>query len=93
MTNGAQWPMATIVHMELLLLGDKEILFFPYKPYAGHPRFHRFRAMGSLQFILECSIKNTALSYGISALFPTRHFARELMVVSWKCQLCSHAIK
>ena len=85
--------MATTAHMELLLLGDKEILFFPYKPYAGHPRFHRFRAMGSLQFILEYSIKNTALSYGISALFPTRHFARELMVVSWKCQLCSHAIK
>ena len=67
--------------MELLLLGDKEILLFPYKPYAGHPRFHRFKDMGSLWFILEYSIKNTALFYGISALFPTRHFPGELTVM------------
>ena len=35
---------------QLLLLGDKKILDFSYKSYAGHPRFYTFRALGSLQF-------------------------------------------
>ena len=28
-------------------------VFFSYKSYAGHPGFHKFRALGSLQFSLE----------------------------------------
>ena len=31
--------------------------FFSEKAYAGHPGFHRFRALGSLQFLLEYSLE------------------------------------
>ena len=38
---------------QVLLSGDYKILVFPYKYYAGHPRFKRFTALGSLQFSFE----------------------------------------
>ena len=34
----------------LLFLGNKEILVFSYESHAGHPGFHTFRVLGSLQF-------------------------------------------
>ena len=43
---------------QLLYLGDYKILGLSYKSYAEHPRFYRFRALGSLQFILEHSLES-----------------------------------
>ena len=37
-------------------LGRLENLTSSYKSYAGHPGFHSFRALGSLQFSLEHSV-------------------------------------
>ena len=42
----------------LLHLGDYKILASSYKSYAEHPRFYRFRALGSLQFTLEHSLES-----------------------------------
>ena len=41
---------------QLLPSGDKKIVVFSYKSYAGHPGFHGFRALVSLQFSLEHSL-------------------------------------
>ena len=43
---------------QLLHLGDYKILVVSYKSYAEHPRFYRFRALGSLQFTLEHSLES-----------------------------------
>jgi len=48
MTPGAQ----------LLHLGDYKILALSYKSYAEHPKFYRFRAVGSFQFTLEHSLES-----------------------------------
>ena len=38
------------------VLGRLENLSFLFKSYAGHPRFYRVKALGSLQFSLEHSL-------------------------------------
>lgn len=43
---------------QLLRLGDYKILVVSYKSYAEHPRFYRFRTLGSLQFTLEHSLES-----------------------------------
>ena len=47
---------------QLLLLGDQKISEFSYKSFAGHPRFYRFRALGSLQFSLEQSLESAKIA-------------------------------
>ena len=38
------------------VLGQLKNLSFLYKSYAGHPRFYRVKALGSLRFSLEHSL-------------------------------------
>ena len=40
----------------ILLLGDQRISAFAWKSYAGYPGFHRYRALGTLEFFLEHSL-------------------------------------
>ena len=42
------WPMA----LNFCSGATRKSMSFPQKSYAGHPEFHRFRALGSLQFFL-----------------------------------------
>ena len=41
---------------QLLLLGNQKISDISYKLYDGHPRFYRFKSLGSLQFSSEYSL-------------------------------------
>ena len=44
----------------------ENLIFFSYKPYALHPRFYSFGALGSLQFSLEHSLdEQIKVSQGI----------------------------
>ena len=52
----------------LLLLGNLKIYVFSYKSYAGHPRFYRFKALGSLRvqpWIMVTVIESDTLLYEI----------------------------
>ena len=69
------------------VLGRLENLSFLYKSYAGHPRFYRVKALGSLQFSLEhslgftfCDIQN---NLGICKCYQPR------LSVDLLCNLCT----
>ena len=52
----------------LLLLGNLKIYVFSYKSYAGHPRFYRFKALGSPRvqpWIMVTVIESDTLQYEI----------------------------
>ena len=52
----------------LLLLGNLKIYVFSYKSYAGHPRFYRFKALGSPRvqpWIMVTVIESDTLLYEI----------------------------
>ena len=46
-------PLETSSGSLILLLRDQKISAFAWKSYAGYPGFHRYRALGTLEFFLE----------------------------------------
>ena len=60
------WVSGMCTH--LLLLGNLKIYVFSYKSYAGHPRFYRFKALGSPRvqpWIMVTVIESDTLLYEI----------------------------
>ena len=53
-SNRTQWALAPNFFSQAT---RKSQFFFSEKAYAGHPGFHRFRALGPLQLFLEYSLE------------------------------------
>ena len=51
-SSRAQWPPAP----NFCPQATRKSLVFSFKSYAGHPKFYRFKVLGSLQFSLEHSL-------------------------------------